>query len=135
MRICIFFILEDTLQHIIKTCLHHELTSSSLLRNKSSSLRTNTLSCNTPFLQVNTYLKNHDTNGLDIQIMIPVHAMRLTCERAIEGKVTTTHTWTNLPYEYIDAFCFIIHLPLRRIFVYTPPLPHVQLSRSLTHLD
>lgn len=35
--------------------------------------------------KVKAYLKDHDTNGLDITILSPVHAVRKTCERAKEG--------------------------------------------------
>ena len=35
--------------------------------------------------KVNTYLKDHDTTGLDIRIMKPVDAMKFSCERARKG--------------------------------------------------
>ena len=38
--------------------------------------------------KVNTYLKDHDTSGLDIQIMSPVDAMKHSLQRAKEGKDT-----------------------------------------------
>jgi len=38
--------------------------------------------------KVNTYLKDHDTTGLDIQIMSPVDAMKFTLPRAKAGKDT-----------------------------------------------
>merc|ERR1719203_1384123 len=35
--------------------------------------------------KVKTYLKDHDTSGLDIEIMSPNEATRVTCQRAKEG--------------------------------------------------
>ena len=37
--------------------------------------------------KINTYLPEHDTKGLDVSIMTPAHAMRLTCERVKVGTV------------------------------------------------
>jgi isocitrate dehydrogenase len=42
--------------------------------------------------KVNTYLKDHDTEGLDISIMRPVDAIRISMERATEGKDTISVT-------------------------------------------
>ena len=42
--------------------------------------------------KVKTYLKDHKTDGLDIEITSPVHAMRATCERAKEGLNTISVT-------------------------------------------
>ena len=38
--------------------------------------------------KVETYLKDHDTTGLDIQVLAPVDAMRLSLQRAKDGKDT-----------------------------------------------
>lgn len=54
--------------------------------------------------KVNTYLKNHDTNGLDIQIMAPVDAMLFACQRAKEGKDTITVTGNVLRDYLTDLF-------------------------------
>jgi isocitrate dehydrogenase len=54
--------------------------------------------------KVNKYLKNHDTNGLDIQIMGPVDAMLFTCERAKAGKDTITVTGNALRDYLTDLF-------------------------------
>ncbi|GFE60975.1 NADP-dependent isocitrate dehydrogenase [Geobacter sp. AOG2] len=54
--------------------------------------------------KVNKYLKNHDTNGLDIRIMAPVDAMLFTCERAKEGKDTITVTGNALRDYLTDLF-------------------------------
>ncbi|HEA30199.1 MAG TPA: NADP-dependent isocitrate dehydrogenase, partial [Leeuwenhoekiella sp.] len=42
--------------------------------------------------KVNSYLKDHDTEGLDIQIMSPVKATRFTLERVKAGKDTISVT-------------------------------------------
>ena len=42
--------------------------------------------------KVQTYLKEHDTTGLDIEIMSPEEATRVTCQRAKEGLNTITVT-------------------------------------------
>lgn len=55
-------------------------------------------------LKVNKYLKDHDTNGLDIQIMAPVEAMQFTCERAKAGKDTITVTGNALRDYLTDLF-------------------------------
>lgn len=54
--------------------------------------------------KVNKYLKDHDTNGLDIQIMAPVEAMQFTCERAKAGKDTITVTGNALRDYLTDLF-------------------------------
>lgn len=54
--------------------------------------------------KVNKYLKDHDTNGLDIRIMAPVDAMLFTCERAKEGKDTITVTGNALRDYLTDLF-------------------------------
>jgi len=54
--------------------------------------------------KVNLYLKDHDTNGLDIQIMSPVDAMRHSLKRAKEGKDTISATGNVLRDYLTDLF-------------------------------
>ena len=54
--------------------------------------------------KVNTYLKDHDTAGLDIRIMKPVDAMKFTCERARKGLDTITVTGNVLRDYLTDLF-------------------------------
>ncbi len=54
--------------------------------------------------KVNTYLKDHDTNGLDIQIMSPVDAMKHSLKRAKEGKDTISATGNVLRDYLTDLF-------------------------------
>ena len=54
--------------------------------------------------KVNKYLKDHDTNGLDIRIMAPVDAMLFACQRAKEGKDTITVTGNALRDYLTDLF-------------------------------
>jgi isocitrate dehydrogenase len=54
--------------------------------------------------RVNLYMKDHDTNGLDIKIMDPAHAMRLTCERATAGLDTISVTGNVLRDYLTDLF-------------------------------
>ncbi len=54
--------------------------------------------------KVNTYLKDHDTNGLDIRIMSQVRAMRYTLERVIRGKDTIAVTGNILRDYLTDLF-------------------------------
>lgn len=54
--------------------------------------------------KVKTYLKDHNTEGLDIEIMSPVHAMRATCERAKEGLNTISVTGNVLRDYLTDLF-------------------------------
>jgi isocitrate dehydrogenase len=54
--------------------------------------------------KVNKYLKDHDTNGLDIRIMAPVEAMQFTCERAKAGQDTITVTGNALRDYLTDLF-------------------------------
>ena len=42
--------------------------------------------------KVNTYLKDHATDGLDIRILSPVEATKITLERAKAGKDTISVT-------------------------------------------
>ncbi|MBU3001956.1 NADP-dependent isocitrate dehydrogenase [Paraglaciecola arctica] len=55
-------------------------------------------------LKVNEYLKEHDTEGLDISIMSPVRAMRYSMERAIRGLDTISVTGNVLRDYLTDLF-------------------------------
>ena len=54
--------------------------------------------------KVQAYLKDHDTAGLDIQIMAPVDAMKFTLERTREGKDTISVTGNVLRDYLTDLF-------------------------------
>jgi len=54
--------------------------------------------------KVNEYLPNHDTNGLDIQIMSPVEAMNYTLVRSREDKDTISVTGNVLRDYLTDLF-------------------------------
>ncbi len=54
--------------------------------------------------KVNKYLKEHDTNGLEIHIMSPVEAMRFTLQRAKDGQDTITVTGNALRDYLTDLF-------------------------------
>ena len=54
--------------------------------------------------KVNRYLKDHDTNGLDIQILAPVDAMKLSLKRAKDGKDTISATGNVLRDYLTDLF-------------------------------
>ena len=54
--------------------------------------------------KVNTYLKEHDTKGLDIQIMSQVRAMRFTLERVVRGLDTISVTGNILRDYLTDLF-------------------------------
>ena len=54
--------------------------------------------------KVQAYLKDHDTAGLDIQIMSPVDAMKFTLERTREGKDTISVTGNVLRDYLTDLF-------------------------------
>jgi isocitrate dehydrogenase len=54
--------------------------------------------------KVNTYLKDQDTNGLDIRIMPPVEAMNFAMQRAKEGKDTITVSGNALRDYLTDLF-------------------------------
>ena len=54
--------------------------------------------------KVNTYLKDHDTSGLDIQIMSQVRAIRYTLERVIRGLDTIAATGNILRDYLTDLF-------------------------------
>ncbi|MGJ8593723.1 MAG: NADP-dependent isocitrate dehydrogenase [Aquaticitalea sp.] len=54
--------------------------------------------------KVNEYLKNHDTDGLDIRIMTPVEATQFTLERIKDGKDTISVTGNVLRDYLTDLF-------------------------------
>ncbi len=54
--------------------------------------------------KVETYLKEHDTSGLDIQIMSQVRAMRYTLERVVRGLDTISVTGNILRDYLTDLF-------------------------------
>jgi isocitrate dehydrogenase len=54
--------------------------------------------------KVETYLKDHDTQGLDIQIMSQVRAMRFTLERVVRGLDTISVTGNILRDYLTDLF-------------------------------
>ena len=54
--------------------------------------------------KVNTYLKDHDLTGVDIQIMSQTRAMRYTLERVIRGKDTISVTGNILRDYLTDLF-------------------------------
>ncbi len=54
--------------------------------------------------KVKTYLKDHDTTGLDIQILSPVEATRVSLERIKEGKDTISVTGNVLRDYLTDLF-------------------------------
>ncbi|MDP5031739.1 MAG: NADP-dependent isocitrate dehydrogenase [Paraglaciecola sp.] len=57
--------------------------------------------------KVTEYLKDHDTDGLDISIMAPVRAIRYTMERAIRGLDTISVTGNVLRDYLTDLFPII----------------------------
>jgi isocitrate dehydrogenase len=54
--------------------------------------------------KVNTYLQDHDTSGLEIEIMSPVEAIRLSLQRVKEGKDTISVTGNVLRDYLTDLF-------------------------------
>jgi len=54
--------------------------------------------------KVNRYLKDHDTEGLEVLIMSPVEATRFSCERLKEGKDTISVTGNVLRDYLTDLF-------------------------------
>lgn len=54
--------------------------------------------------KVSKYLKNHDTTGLDIQILSPIEAMKVTLDRIREGKDTISVTGNVLRDYLTDLF-------------------------------
>ena len=57
--------------------------------------------------KVQTYLKHHDTTGLDIRILTPVEAMKVSCERIRAGKDTISVTGNVLRDYLTDLFPII----------------------------
>jgi isocitrate dehydrogenase len=53
---------------------------------------------------VETYLKDHDTNGLEIKILSPVEATRYTCNRVKQGQDTISVTGNVLRDYLTDLF-------------------------------
>ena len=54
--------------------------------------------------KVNTYLKDHDTNGLELPILAPVDAMKYTLERVRKGQDTISVTGNVLRDYLTDLF-------------------------------
>ena len=54
--------------------------------------------------KVNTYLKNHDTTGLDLRILSPIDATKFTCQRLKEGKDTISVSGNVLRDYLTDLF-------------------------------
>lgn len=54
--------------------------------------------------KVNTYLKNHDTTGLDLRILNPIDATIFTCERLKDGKDTISVSGNVLRDYLTDLF-------------------------------
>ena len=52
--------------------------------------------------KVNLYMKDHDLSGLDISIMKPVDAIRISMERATDGKDTISVTG-NVLRDYLTV--------------------------------
>jgi len=57
--------------------------------------------------KVETYLKQHDTSGLDLRILHPVDAMKLSCERIRKGLDTISVTGNVLRDYLTDLFPII----------------------------
>ncbi|WP_243301157.1 NADP-dependent isocitrate dehydrogenase [Geothrix oryzisoli] len=57
--------------------------------------------------KVETYLKNHDTTGLDIRILTPDEAMKVSCERIRKGLDTISVTGNVLRDYLTDLFPII----------------------------
>ncbi|HJV89863.1 MAG TPA: NADP-dependent isocitrate dehydrogenase [Holophagaceae bacterium] len=57
--------------------------------------------------KVETYLKQHDTTGLDIRILSPVEAMKVSCERIRKGLDTISVTGNVLRDYLTDLFPII----------------------------
>ncbi|MCE1228004.1 MAG: NADP-dependent isocitrate dehydrogenase [Firmicutes bacterium] len=58
-------------------------------------------------VKVNAYLKQHDTKGLDIRILAPVEAMKVSCERIRKGLDTISVTGNVLRDYLTDLFPII----------------------------
>jgi len=59
--------------------------------------------------KVNTYLKDHDTDGLEIKVLSPVEATKYTCKRVKEGKDTISVTG-NVLRDYLTDLYPILEL-------------------------
>jgi isocitrate dehydrogenase len=57
--------------------------------------------------KVKAYLKDHDTSGLDVRILTPVEAMKLSCERMRKGLDTISCTGNVLRDYLTDLFPII----------------------------
>ena len=55
-------------------------------------------------IKVNTYLKDHDTNGLDIRVLSPVEAIKVSFERIRQGKDSISVTGNVLRDYLTDLF-------------------------------
>ena len=54
--------------------------------------------------KVNTYLKDHDTSGLDLRILSPIEATKFTCARIIKGEDTISVSGNVLRDYLTDLF-------------------------------
>ncbi|WP_298498003.1 NADP-dependent isocitrate dehydrogenase [uncultured Algibacter sp.] len=54
--------------------------------------------------KVNTYLKDHDTSGLDLRILSPIEATKFTCARLIKGQDTISVSGNVLRDYLTDLF-------------------------------
>ena len=54
--------------------------------------------------KVNTYLKDHDTSGLDLRILSPIEATKFTCARLIKGEDTISVSGNVLRDYLTDLF-------------------------------
>jgi len=73
--------------------------------------------------KVNTYLKDHDTSGLDISIKRPDDAMKISCERARAGKDTISVTGNALRDYLTDLFPILELGTSARMLSIVPLLP------------
>jgi len=75
-----------------------------------------------------TYLKDHDTDGLEIKIMSPVDAINYTLDRVKAGENTISVTGNVLRDYLTDCLC-------SRVVVYLKPVPVVQRQKWLSRLS
>jgi len=54
--------------------------------------------------KINTYLKDHNTSGLDLRILSPIEATKFTCERIIKGQDTISVSGNVLRDYLTDLF-------------------------------
>jgi isocitrate dehydrogenase len=66
--------------------------------------------------QVDQYLKEHDTKGLEFKFLAPKEAVRLTMERATAGKDTISVTG-NVLRDYLTDLFPILELGTRCVHV------------------